>query len=503
MAGDFPWVTPTPVSHRLDEAFLNTRSHPARCRARLVPLAVVLGVLGCGRTQDGPNPAAPQAPAAAAAGSHCPSEPLPSDRVPGTATRHRDPHLWIDKLDPALREAVLVSSEQLEALHRRWSETPGAWRDPASSDAVRPEATDQALTERMSYMRDQVGQGILIEDRPGLLEHAQRVSEASTQVDHERLVVQETPLRCIPSAAGIFKPQDDGSVDREFDRNACSSLHPGEWVRVLRNGSDGWLFVHAGYTVGWVQASDLSERLSREQHDAWHGASRLVPVRDDVQTEDGIPIRIGVSVPLLGQDERGYDILVASPQGPRQARVPLDAAVHAGRPALTRTALLQVAFSMLDQPYGWGGRQGHRDCSRYLRDLLATFGLQLGRHSAVQAQAGTVSVDLEGMSEDDKLQSIEHFAERGIVLLYMPGHIMLYLGRDEGHHYAVSAISEWLEPCEGGPDTVHRIDKVAVTTLEVGRGTQRTAFIERLTRLAVFGPTPESADPDSPPSPPG
>jgi hypothetical protein len=72
----------------------------------------------------------------------------------------------------------------------------------------------------------------------------------------------------------------------------------------------------------------------------------------------------------------------------------------------------------------------------------------------------------------------------------MPGHIMLYLGADEGHDYAVSSLSEYLVPCPGGPDTVYRLDRVAVTNLEVGRGSERTSFIERIERMAVFGPPP-------------
>ncbi len=43
-------------------------------------------------------------------------------------------------------------------------------------------------------------------------------------------------------------------------------------------------------------------------------------------------------------------------------------------------------------------------------------------------------------------------------------------------------------PCAGGPDTVHRIARVAVTTLELGRGSERTAYVERLATLVVFGP---------------
>jgi cell wall-associated NlpC family hydrolase len=152
-----------------------------------------------------------------------------------------------------------------------------------------------------------------------------------------------------------------------------------------------------------------------------------------------------------------------------------------------------VAFSELRAPYGWGGRAGERDCSSFLRDALSTYGIQFARHSGVQAELGTDNVDLQGLTEREKLGTIEHWAGRGVVLLYMPGHIMLYLGADGDQHYAISAMSEYLEPCEGGADTVHRIDSVAVTTLEIGRDTERTAFIERLTRLVAFAPPRASA----------
>ena len=93
------------------------------------------------------------------------------------------------------------------------------------------------------------------------------------------------------------------------------------------------------------------------------------------------------------------------------------------------------------------------------------------------------------MDEDAKRAEIRRQAERGLVLLYMPGHIMMYLGQDEGQQYAVSAISEYLVPCVGGPDTVYRLGRVAVTTLELGRGSERTAYIQRITNLVVLAPS--------------
>ena len=67
-------------------------------------------------------------------------------------------------------------------------------------------------------------------------------------------------------------------------------------------------------------------------------------------------------------------------------------------------------------------------------------------------------------------------------------HIMLYLGEDAGAHFALSSLSEYRRPCDGGGAETVRLDRVEVTTLELGRGTDRTAFVERLTRAIVFGP---------------
>ncbi|HET6583389.1 MAG TPA: NlpC/P60 family protein, partial [Nannocystaceae bacterium] len=141
-------------------------------------------------------------------------------------------------------------------------------------------------------------------------------------------------------------------------------------------------------------------------------------------------------------------------------------------------------------PYGWGGKDGARDCSQFLHDLFAGFGIPLGRHSSVQATQGTANVDVAGWTEADKLAAIDDAAHDGVVLLYMPGHVMLDVGKDGDRRFAISAIAEYVEPCAGAGETLRRLDRVAVTDLELGRGSSRGAFIERITRIAVFGPQP-------------
>jgi hypothetical protein len=112
----------------------------------------------------------------------------------------------------------------------------------------------------------------------------------------------------------------------------------------------------------------------------------------------------------------------------------------------------------------------------------------MARNSAAQALMGAKNVDLRGMTDLEKHGELTRLNARNVVLLYMPGHIMLYLGRDGEQHFALSSLSEYMRPCEGGGAQTVRLDRVEVTPLELGRGTPRSSFIERLTTAVVFGP---------------
>lgn len=451
---------------------------------RQAALWLLVGACGPEKAAEGPSspPASEQRSGSAAT---CPGAPIPTASLPDVAAAHRDVATWVGKLATEDADAVLVDPSAIDGLNQRFAEVVGAWRDPTTPESGDPTGIERDLEERLGHLRRKIEAGELVQQVPGSLAEAEDIARSSTPVDQFRIAVEESPLYCVPLSTGLFKPP----VDADFDRNRCASIHPGEMVRVLRRGGGGrWLYVHAGYVVGWLHAPVLTPRLSRDDLDRWQGRPRLVPLRDDASTTDGFGLRIGTSLPIVGREPEGFRVLVPAADGLREAVVPSDAGVHEGHPPLTRRVLWELLFSELDAPYGWGGRAGERDCSRYLRDAFATFGIQLARHSGVQAELGTHNIDVTAMSEPDKLATIEAWAAKGVVLLYMPGHIMLYLGRDGPHHYGISSMSEFLQPCPGGPDTVHRVDKVAVTTLDLGRNTERTAFIQRITRVVAFAP---------------
>jgi hypothetical protein len=443
---------------------------------------------GCRGAPSGTQGAAKTEPAIEAPA--CPPHQVRETRAPDVRPEHEQAEFWlrtggVSTLD---HDAELLDAPARAMLATRVAELEGGWRDPTRPDVGDPTLIEKELSERLAWLRERVASGAYVETSAGALERAAARIGSAVAIEGPtlRFVVSETPLWCVPSRDGLYTEP----IDLDFDRNRCASLHPGELVAALRSTPDNaWLYVDAGHSVGWVDQTNgatlgpaLSAEAAKAQLDAQPRARMLA---------DFEQLRAGSSFPLIGRDGDSLTIAVPGLDGSIERELPPGAPVRADALPFSRRAVFTQAFALLEQPYGWGGRDGLRDCSSYVQDVFAQFDVRLPRNSAVQAQMGTKSVDLSQLSESEKTSAIREAAREGVVLLYMPGHILLYLGQDGEHDYGLSALSEFLTPCEGGPDTVHRLDKVAVTTLAVGRGTQRKAFIERITRMAVFGPPPQ------------
>lgn len=475
-----------------------------RRRPRLSSLLFVAGVslAACSRgSEDAGQAEAPAKDEKLAARESCPDAPRFEHRFENVPTRYDQLETWVEAIGSSEAKRVLLDDAEIAELNRRASEIDGAWRDPWRAEApieaggelprgvtVDPEKVAAEIEERLVWMGAQVADAAYEQAVEGSWDRAAARARASQPVDELRWIAAEASLRCAPAdpEEGLFKPPRDP----DFDRNNCASLHPGEWVRVLRRGAaddDDWYYVHAGHTVGWLHAPKWTPPVDDPTRARLAAAPRVFPLRDDLRTQGGVALRLGAAFRLRGKpDADPLELWVPGPEGVVDDEVAA-AEVSVGPFPLTRERAWSWALAELGASYGWGGRAGERDCSRLLRDVFVGMGLELARHSGVQAKLGTERIDVAGVDEATKRRIIDEAAARGLLLLYMPGHIMLYVGRDGDRQFAVSSISEYLTPCEGGPDTVHRLDRVVVSDLEVGRGSARRSFIERIDTLVVFG----------------
>ncbi|MEZ4463953.1 MAG: NlpC/P60 family protein [bacterium] len=410
--------------------------------------------------------------------------------LPGVTPAERTAAYWIERAATyGDVDAPLLTPEAAEARNAAFRDPVGE-RPYAVYDLEGPvdtAALQGELQERFDWLAERFTQGKYVDGdgKPTGIDASRTQAELARRVAPElRVALAQIQVHCAPTTASFFTP----SLDKRFDRNHCSGLSPQEIVQVLVDWPGGMRLVRTRYVYGWIAGdAPLSPVVPADEAAAWiHGPYAQVTAAETLPA--------GTRLPVIGGTARGASAAGFAGRDPGGLRSTV-------RP-LTRRALLDEAFSHLDQPYGWGGVNGGRDCSDYLMDVFGSFGIELPRHSASQAAAGEFSLDLTAIKDEaERLRLIEAAAARGVVLLHFPGHIMLYLGKNaEGRPMAIHAFAEYLEPCDradparpDSPETLLTVDRIQVSDLELGRGTSRTAFIERITKITVFGPGPGEA----------
>jgi cell wall-associated NlpC family hydrolase len=459
-------------------------------------LGAALVVLHCGRPETPPDDTLdllpPPAEAMPAVDLACPAQVPAPHPLPGVADRHRTLAFWLEQTAHiADLDEVLLDDEAIAAFNAGLanSDIPLVRYDLGDD----PSALRSSVEDRLAYVNDRFESATYVQRDGSAVDASWReqMTTPSGWAGAGTIHVTTAPaqVRCAPLDASFYTP----TLDLRFDRNNCSTLDAQEPVQLLGAWPNGMRLVRGTYTLGWLPPeAPLSPALDAEVAFAVLHAPRVRPVRE-TQTH-GVTLTPDTEVPRAD----ATNAWVATPEGMRLWALSSEAVEPVAGP-LTRRALLTEAFRHLDEPYGWGGQDGGRDCSRFVMDTFERFGIGLPRFSAHQAAAGSFVIDVEGVeSEQEKLLLIDAAARRGAVLLHFPGHIMFYLGRDDsGRPMALHSFAEYLEVCEEppldperAPETLREVDRVTVSDLELGRGTSRTAFIERITKITVIGGTP-------------
>jgi hypothetical protein len=319
-------------------------------------------------------------------------------------------------------------------------------------------------------------------------------------------------LRHLPAPkAAYFRKALGGEGRGPFDRLQVSSIAPGTPVYISHVSKDkAWAIAETGYAFGWVPLKELAV-VSPEFMNRWAQGPHAAVVRDKTPIYDqdrGFLFRasVGSMFPKTAAGEGTVEILVPvrSGQGGAEMRkVTLLQETAVTRPvALTPCRLAALANEMTREPYGWGGSGNNRDCSSMIRDLLAPFGIWLPRHSADQASEGGLYVDLANLYVAEKKKLIIARGVPYLTLLWLKGHIMLYIGSRNGeplvfhNFWSVRTMSERRR--QGRKIVGH----AAITTLYPGREFNglrppEGVYPRHLRGMTIIVP----AEPMSPPTP--
>jgi cell wall-associated NlpC family hydrolase len=318
------------------------------------------------------------------------------------------------------------------------------------------------------------------------------------------IAVVHASMRVLPTHKPAFYSSSQPGEGFPFDRMQNSLVAAGTPLLVTHVSRDGqWALVETDWAAGWVRWPEIA--LVDRAFIAAYTATPLAGfLADDVAVmrPDGLFLlsgRVGMALPLAGAqdlpEQRWVRLPVRDHLG--QARM-----VEATAPrkdcqklplAATRSNVVRVLNALLGRPYGWGGLYENRDCSALIQDVLAGFGAFVPRNSKDQAGAGRW-VSLEGLAPSAKERRIGEQGKPLRTILYMPGHVLLYLGRDPVSRRIVAYHSMWgVRTGDFFQVSPGRrvIGRTVITTLEPGKellpGPSPTGLlVDRLTGMALI-----------------
>lgn len=313
------------------------------------------------------------------------------------------------------------------------------------------------------------------------------------------ITIRNTDLREMPTHTPRFSEPTPDQRANPFDYFQYSLLPVGTPLFITHTSGDGqWHFIECPVAAGWVDASDVA-LVDDAFISAYQNGSYAAIVRDKVMLPGSQcgQVNIGTVLPLAptpaGQPGM-VNLLVPVKKGSRAAlvtsTVSIADAVRKPLP-LTPAAVAQIGNVMMGQRYGWGGMFGDRDCSALTRELFTPFGIWLGRNSTGQGRSGLVQ-PLEGLSTTEKEKLILQQGVPFLSLVWMRGHIMLYVGEWKGRPAIFHNV--WGVRVINGDDDNDRfvIGRAVVTSITPGaelRNLYRTTtFADRLRSLTTLPP---------------
>jgi len=282
--------------------------------------------------------------------------------------------------------------------------------------------------------------------------------------------IRHTNLRAFPTNTPAYRDPWKSTEGFPFDYNQNSELHLNIPLYISHYSLDRkWAFVHAGHAFGWVKFSDIALVDS-------HFIKRFKTGHYAISTKDNLflynesrrvsILKLGTLFPL-SRNNKLLSIATRNTKGHavlKRVKKPADALIAPKPVAFTPGNVAYISQQFRNEPYGWGGKLYTRDCSSTTRDFMSCFGIYLDRNSAKQAKNGK-SIKIKGMEKTAKKEAIIHYAKPFRSLLYVPGHIGLYLGHYKGepvilHTYWGIRLNNWDK---------YTLSRTIITTTEPGK----------------------------------
>ncbi len=251
-------------------------------------------------------------------------------------------------------------------------------------------------------------------------------------------------LHAFPMSRAFYRNPKKAGEGFPFDYNQNSSYHINTPLFLSHYSLDKkWAFVRGSTAYGWIHISSIAI-VDKKFIKQFKNDDYSIVVKDNLKLKsDAKPlsiVKIGSIFPrteytILNKEKqkikkKGYLFATRMSNGKAKLNVASTSNPYilAKKPiAFTAHNVAMITEQFYNEPYGWGGLLETRDCSSMTKDYLSVFGMFVRRNSGKQAKDGKYT-NIKGYKKSQKKSRIISKAKPFRSLLFVPGHIVLYLG---------------------------------------------------------------------------
>ncbi|MBQ3546782.1 MAG: SH3 domain-containing protein [Lachnospiraceae bacterium] len=407
------------------------------------------------------------------------NEVVNKERVEVDSSKLNSASFWIDKIKNS--EEVVMTEDEITTLNKNMMDKWGMdWYEGYYDVSNITENVDiNQLKERICYLdlrnSELYRKGELVDEAGWDNYYSNLNLDGITEELRYAIIIRNTSALDMPT----YDILTDSSLDEAFNSLQQTTLKMNEPVVVLHESSDEkWLYVVANEYIGWVEKDNCAYFSNKQAWIDYMSQEDFLMICADTTIEAlDRELLMGTKIFISNTEVvEGKDYVLQIPEKNDEGFVTFsyigilkNEAFNEGYLPYTRKNVIELAFSELGEPYGWGGANGERDCSLYIKDIYECFGIEMPRNSRLQMNMVNVSENMSEMSEKDKEERITKAMPGDI--LGISGHVMLYLGEVNGKHYVISMLSSYVPETvtDNFSESVEDISKVFVNSLDVRR----------------------------------
>ena len=285
------------------------------------------------------------------------------------------------------------------------------------------------------------------------------------------ITLKNVNIRVLPTNSPMFYDPTQPGEGFPFDYNQNSSLKINTPIIVSHLSKDrAWAYIESSTVGGWVEIGTIAY-VDNDFIQEFKTSNYFVSVKEKFPIYDPI-FREYVKVATIFPKKNNKYIIAKKDDNQNAYISYIDLnndEVESMPLTFNSENRIKIAKQLIDEPYGWGGLLNNRDCSSFTQDYFATFGKFLHRNSKAQLSNGKY-FDMSKLTNNEKKEFMKNNGVPFSTLVYLKGHIMLYIGIKENEPLVLHNMWSVRLKDSNGRKYRHIIGKATVTTLEPGKG---------------------------------